>query len=218
METIVALILLFLPHAGETISKNGGISSRYYPENEISASEFLINLQKSPLRKKTYLCVEEFLLGDSAFKNFKINTLTDTIYFKTESYRYNDIQIVHPIAIWDNKQFVYKTDLYDDPRFIVNWAKGPLHTVKNYRKYCTPFFRLVEKWDTTAIRAAEYRLGHTEPTVVNRVIFKNHTFTLDSFKFYRLHFDELGDKAIYVDFNILSHVISEYRKEISGHK
>lgn len=152
-----------------------------------------------------YIDIPMIFRESDILKKFNVDTLSDTIYIKSEIYsNTNDICWTRRnLAIWNKSYFVYLTSLaysggkVEDPYDLLeNWK----FSADTLRMIKPRFFELVEKWDTTTLICHQSKRNSRKPaydlTTVYRIILKDNKPTIDSFNFYEIELDEglyLGD-------------------------
>ena len=142
--------------------------------------------------------VESRVTKDSSIYNFKINTLCDTIFLKKEYVRHSDIDVSNPIVAWGDERFAYYCQFWDIPdrrkKLFVNQDSVRLFILNTHNE----FFKLVQSWDTTAMRSLERSIPSSAhySSDIYRIIFRDGKYSIDKFEFKDLdlpHLDSEGN-------------------------
>lgn len=122
----------------------------------------------------------ENMLKDTALKNFRVNAHSDTIFIKKEVITTEIVNHdYYYLVAWNRKgEFVY---ISNRPFY----SPSDSTLAQKIKKYKHEFLRMVEDWDTTALRNKETRLQASAylPTYITRIIVKQGKTEFDTFKF-----------------------------------
>lgn len=158
--------------------------------------------------KDPNIYVESRVTKDSTIYSFKINTLCDTIFLKKEYVRHSDIDVSNPLVVWGEDQFYYSYEFWDVPYN----RKKQFENRDSLKSFILTthdeFFKLVQSWDTTTMRALERSIPCTAhySTDLYRIIFRNRKYKIDKFEFKDLDLPHL-DKEGNTNYDITSTVL-----------
>ncbi len=152
--------------------------------NTTNISEVLLALKNSKFRNGGFLFFSESNLTDTALEHCIFNVHDDTVFVKVESEWLSDIagDNRNCLLAWNNKSFVYVTDLLVKDMIDSTKLKNRIIDLKH------EFINLVEKWDTATLRSKENHLFCSSRihSCIYRIIFERENIIVDSFRFWDL--------------------------------